>query len=175
MTTTRAPIFDQLPPPAKRGRKPKPNPVYTEAELMLMAEPWAGPVVYLIHFDTPVPAYTDPKTGQQRTIGHYMGTTADLPTRIHQHKTTTWQPYDDGQRRPARKPGKKPNQGSKRGRTIGDGATVIGFVNSLGVTWRLARVWDGASYADEKRLKAYRNSALLCPICQAAKTQLTSK
>lgn len=69
---------------------------------------------------------------------HYLGTTNDLEHRLEQHR---------------------------RGRRYG-GARLMEVVTSLGITWRVARLWSGGREV-ERQLKAWKNSCRLCPICQA--------
>jgi predicted GIY-YIG superfamily endonuclease len=48
----------------------------------------------------------------------------------------------------------------------GNGARLLEVISDAGITWRLARTWEGDK-ALEKRLKAQHNAPRLCPICQA--------
>lgn len=69
---------------------------------------------------------------------HYLGTTNDLEHRLQQHML---------------------------GRRYG-GARLMEVIVSMGITWRVARLWSGGRDV-ERQLKAWKNSCRLCPICQA--------
>lgn len=46
----------------------------------------------------------------------------------------------------------------------GNGARMLQVARERGITWTLARTWDG--YSDvERNLKARKNAGKLCPIC----------
>jgi hypothetical protein len=111
--------------------------------------------VYLIHLDQPLPRGMS-SNGTPLSAGHYMGCADDLIIRIDEHVMTTWEPLeepvvlDDGRKR--------------RGEKHGPGATFMGFVNFMGVPWRLARTWEGG-YELEKKLKNRKQAPRLCPIC----------
>jgi hypothetical protein len=49
----------------------------------------------------------------------------------------------------------------------GNGARLMVVVHKAGITWRLARTWDGDRHL-ERFLHNQKNSPRLCPICQAA-------
>lgn len=49
---------------------------------------------------------------------------------------------------------------------IGHGARLLQVTHDAGITWRLARTWEGDRYL-ERRLKNQHNAPRLCPICQA--------
>lgn len=50
----------------------------------------------------------------------------------------------------------------------GQGARMLQVARQRGITWKLARTWEG--YSDEERkLKARKNAPKLCPICRAKK------
>ena len=46
----------------------------------------------------------------------------------------------------------------------GNGARLMEVVTAAGISFHLARVWDGGR-EEERRLKAQHNSPRLCPIC----------
>ena len=46
----------------------------------------------------------------------------------------------------------------------GNGARLIEVIAEHGITWRLARTWEGEREL-ERRLKNWHNSPRLCPIC----------
>lgn len=71
---------------------------------------------------------------------HYLGVAHNVETRLNQHL---------------------------RGKQAG-GARLMEVVNQAGITWRLARTWDGGRKL-EKRLKGWNNGCRLCPICKAEK------
>lgn len=48
----------------------------------------------------------------------------------------------------------------------GNGSKLMAAVGRAGITWRLARTWPG-DRAWERRLKRYKKSHRLCPICSA--------
>lgn len=50
----------------------------------------------------------------------------------------------------------------------GQGARLLEVVNGAGITWRVARVWDGARQL-ERRLKNHKHAARLCPFCSGAR------
>jgi hypothetical protein len=47
----------------------------------------------------------------------------------------------------------------------GNGSAIMAAVTRAGITWQLARTWDG-DRGLERQLKARHNSPQLCPICQ---------
>jgi predicted GIY-YIG superfamily endonuclease len=49
----------------------------------------------------------------------------------------------------------------------GNGARLMEVIRDVGITWRLARVWDG-DFDLERRLKRQHNSPRLCPVCNWA-------
>lgn len=46
----------------------------------------------------------------------------------------------------------------------GNGARLMEVIMQAGITWQLARTWEGGRDV-EKRLKRQKNSPRLCPIC----------
>lgn len=53
----------------------------------------------------------------------------------------------------------------------GRGARLMGVITELGITWRLARVWEfetlkQARLAEARYKKTYKNARKLCPICR---------
>lgn len=50
----------------------------------------------------------------------------------------------------------------------GNGARLMQVIKELGISWRLARTWDGER-ALERRLKNQKNGPRLCPICRQRK------
>jgi predicted GIY-YIG superfamily endonuclease len=69
---------------------------------------------------------------------HYLGTTTNLEKRLRQHAG---------------------------GCGVG-GARLMEVIMQVGITWRVARLWAGGRVL-ERQLKALKNSARLCPICEA--------
>lgn len=47
----------------------------------------------------------------------------------------------------------------------GQGARMLQVCVERGITFRLARIWQGQSRAWERRLKNRRNARVLCPVC----------
>jgi predicted GIY-YIG superfamily endonuclease len=47
----------------------------------------------------------------------------------------------------------------------GNGSRLMQVIMENGITWRLARTWDGDRHL-ERKLKNQKNSPRLCPICQ---------
>jgi hypothetical protein len=112
--------------------------------------------VYLLHFDQPLPRGVSSK-GTPLQAAHYIGWTDDLAGRILDHSETTWEPLDEPI---VTEDGKK-----IAGVTHGNGATLMGVVNSKGISWRLARTWDGADHIFEIWLKHQKKAPQFCPIC----------
>lgn len=112
--------------------------------------------VYLIHLQRPVPRGVT-KDGKELLAQHYLGVAEDLVERIMQHMETIWVPLDE--------PEILENGGIRKGTTHGPGATFMGFVNYLGVDWKLARTWPGAGKDWEKKLKDMKCTPDLCPEC----------
>jgi predicted GIY-YIG superfamily endonuclease len=50
----------------------------------------------------------------------------------------------------------------------GSGANLMRVVNEAGITWSVARVWEGASRTFERRCKN-RAATMLCPVCSGDK------
>jgi len=46
----------------------------------------------------------------------------------------------------------------------GNGARLMEVVKNAGITWQLARTWEGGK-GKERELKRQKNSPRLCPIC----------
>lgn len=51
----------------------------------------------------------------------------------------------------------------------GTGARFTQVLRERGITWQLARVWDGADRRFERRLKNTKNVRRYCPICEGEK------
>ena len=47
----------------------------------------------------------------------------------------------------------------------GNGSRLVEVVRNNGIGFVVARTWEGATRADERRLKNRKNAAQLCPIC----------
>ena len=114
--------------------------------------------VYLLHLDQPLSRGTSP-AGKPLTAGHYIGWTDDLVGRLLAHDDTVWEPLEQ--------PETTEDGGVRRGKKQGHGSSFIGFVNYMGIGYRLARTWDGetADRALERRLKNAKIAPRLCPIC----------
>ncbi len=69
---------------------------------------------------------------------HYLGVAHNVDERLRQHR---------------------------RGRSAG-GARLMEVVTQAGITWRLARTWNGGRDL-ERQLKGWNNGCRLCPICKA--------
>lgn len=54
----------------------------------------------------------------------------------------------------------------------GDGASITRWMTSAGYGFYLARVFDGAGYDYEKRVKSAGRIRQLCPICRSGKLPL---
>ena len=52
----------------------------------------------------------------------------------------------------------------------GSGARLLEVVHAAGISWKLARTWDGGR-EQERRLKRQKNGARLCPICKGMKLE----
>ncbi len=48
----------------------------------------------------------------------------------------------------------------------GNGSRIMAAVSKAGITWVLARTWEGGSRDLERTLKARKQASDLCPICQ---------
>jgi predicted GIY-YIG superfamily endonuclease len=48
----------------------------------------------------------------------------------------------------------------------GTGANLLRVINTAGITWRIAQIWDGKDRAFERHLKNQKHSARYCPICK---------
>ena len=53
----------------------------------------------------------------------------------------------------------------------GNGARLMEVVGKAGISWRLARTWDGGR-DQERRLKRQKHGPRLCPICREANDPL---
>ena len=82
-------------------------------------------MVYLIHFDRPY-----------RHAQHYIGYTADLAQRDHDHHCTC------------------------------DGARLLQVVREAGIGFRVVRTWPDGGRALERQLKNRKNAKCLCPVCR---------
>lgn len=49
----------------------------------------------------------------------------------------------------------------------GAGARLLQVINEAGIAWQVTRVWPEGTRADERRLKAWKASTQLCPLCRA--------
>lgn len=102
--------------------------------------------IYLIHFDQPY-----------KHAQHYIGFAEhDLLARLDEHAKTLWErwsePQDDG-------------QGHMRsGQKHGNGALLLGVLNSLGIGFRVVRTWSGDRNF-ERQLKNMKHSSRFCPVC----------
>jgi predicted GIY-YIG superfamily endonuclease len=52
--------------------------------------------------------------------------------------------------------------------TAGNGARLMEVITGAGITWQLARTWQGDRKL-ERRLKKRNHAALLCPVCSGDK------
>lgn len=101
--------------------------------------------VYLIHFDKPY-------KGKQ----HYIGESANPAARLLEHKETNWTPYDS------------PSYSEGRvvlGERHGSGAKFLAFLNYMGIDYHIVRIWEGEGRDFERRLKRFKCSRLVCPVC----------
>lgn len=48
----------------------------------------------------------------------------------------------------------------------GRGARLMAVINEAGITFQVARVWEGANRRFERKLKRRKNAPRLCPICK---------
>lgn len=48
----------------------------------------------------------------------------------------------------------------------GTGAKLMKHISSLGISWELAKIWEGGSRTTERRLKKWKKIWRLCPICK---------
>lgn len=48
----------------------------------------------------------------------------------------------------------------------GEGARLLAVIKDAGITWRLARTWEGGRDV-ERRLKNWHKAREMCPICRA--------
>lgn len=51
----------------------------------------------------------------------------------------------------------------------GTGANLMKHVTRAGINWQVVRTWENTDRNFERRLHNRKNTAQLCPICQAAK------
>lgn len=49
----------------------------------------------------------------------------------------------------------------------GTGAKLLAALNRAGIAWAVVRVWDDGDRAFERKLKNYKKSRCLCPVCRA--------
>ena len=125
--------------------------------------------VYLLHLSRPVSRGIS-KRGTQLVAGHYIGSADDLIERLDQHARTTRERLEE----PIILETGEKITGVKHG----PGATFIGFVNSQGIGWGLAREWivpDGMERQAEARIKAMKCAPKLCPVCNPDAYRLASK
>lgn len=61
-----------------------------------------------------------------------------------------------------------------RAHQSGNGARLMEVVGEAGITWRLARTWEGGREV-ERRLKRQHNGPRLCPICQEGDGQMKAQ
>jgi predicted GIY-YIG superfamily endonuclease len=52
----------------------------------------------------------------------------------------------------------------------GQGARLLQVVQTAGITWQLARTWEGGR-EQERQLKKQKNSVRLCPLCKKLKPE----
>jgi hypothetical protein len=55
--------------------------------------------------------------------------------------------------------------------TNGTGANLVRVINEAGISWELARLWEGDRFL-ERRLKNRGGRARLCPICRGEGTAI---
>lgn len=107
-------------------------------------------MVYLIHFAKPL--------AHSR---HYIGYTPDeqLKSRIDKHRKTKLTRETD------------PITGDTKWVKHGEGANIMGAVNTKGIGWEVVRIWPTGDRTLERKLKDTKKSRVYCPICSAkAKT-----
>lgn len=76
---------------------------------------------------------------------HYLGWTTELERRIQQHRDITVENLD---------------------KTSKDrGAVLMAYVNSAGIQWKVARIWQGVELEFELKLKREGHSKKYCPLC----------
>jgi hypothetical protein len=99
--------------------------------------------VYLIHLNVPY-----------KHAQHYIGyAESSIANRILEHVTTICEP-------PIRP------LGETSWVRYGKGSKFLGVLNYLKIDWILARVWEAQDRTFERRLKNWKNSSLLCPVCR---------
>jgi predicted GIY-YIG superfamily endonuclease len=47
----------------------------------------------------------------------------------------------------------------------GQGSAMLRAVNGENISYKIVRIWEGATRTDERQLKKQKNSARFCPIC----------
>jgi predicted GIY-YIG superfamily endonuclease len=52
----------------------------------------------------------------------------------------------------------------------GQGARLLEVVKAAGISWQLARIWEGGR-EQERKLKKQKNSVRLCPLCKGLKPE----
>lgn len=112
--------------------------------------------LYLLHLATPYVAQTGKKA---KKVGHYVGIAQDVAARVSEHRATSYEWFDA----PQEVDGKV-----CQGRKVGQGATIMGVVNTAGLAWEVARTWPG-THKDERRIKLNGHYERLCPKCRAAR------
>lgn len=90
---------------------------------------------------------------------HYIGFSVNLPARIEKHKATRFEAYPDGPRVDA-------DGIKRRGKKIGEGATLLGLANSNGIAWEVVRTWPNVTISTEYKLKSWNGSKRFCPTCR---------
>jgi hypothetical protein len=111
--------------------------------------------IYLLHFER-----------KYKHVQHYIGYAEhDLMARLDEHAKTLWQRFDQ--------PLDNGNGSIKAGEKHGDGALLLGVINSLGIGFQLVRTWQG-DRAVERLLKSKKRAPKFCPICnpQSSKVSL---
>lgn len=102
--------------------------------------------IYLLHFSQ-----------KYKRVQHYVGyAESDLAARLDEHANTRWIRYttpiiDDAGH-------------VKAGEKTGQGALLLGVINSLGITFQLARTWTGGRSL-ERYIKSRKAAPRFCPIC----------
>lgn len=108
--------------------------------------------IYLIHFNQ-----------KYCHAQHYIGyTDQDVMARLEEHAKTIWQRYEQ--------PVDNGNGHIKAGAKHGEGALLMGVINSLGIGFQLVRTWTGGRNL-ERMLKAKHHASRFCPICAGQSLQ----
>ncbi len=108
--------------------------------------------VYILHLATPL-----------EHARHYVGYADDVLARILEHADTSWLPLEQ--------PIDTEDGRHISGRKSGPGATFMGVVNYHAIHWSLARVFEGADQAFERKLKNTHSTADYCPLCAGARAR----